>query len=125
MRGRSALLLLAFTLDAVARAETTVPWDEADKHVGQEVTVEGRVVGVHCSPRSCLLAFEPTFNRFTAVIQAANFDAFPPGELDQRYSGRRVRVHGKIALRDGKPEIAVAKAEELVLVPGKKPDEER
>src|SRR6266550_1481723 len=123
MRGSCSLLVLAVVFCAVAQAETTIPWDQAAKHVGEETTIEGRVLGVHCSPPSCLLAFEPSFNGFTAVIQAASFDVFPPGELDKRYSGRRVRVHGKIETRDGKPEIVVAKSEDLALVPGKKRDE--
>ncbi len=123
MRGSCSLLVLVVVLCAVAQAETTIPWDQAAKHVGEETTIEGRVLGVHCSPPSCLLAFEPSFNGFTAVIQAASFDVFPPGELDKRYSGRRVRVHGKIETRDGKPEIVVAKSEDLALVPGKKRDE--
>jgi SmpA/OmlA family protein len=123
MRSSCALLVVAIALCAVARADTTVPWDEAEKHVGEETTVEGRVLGVHCSQLSCLLAFDPTFNRFTAVIQAESFDTFPPAELDHRYSGKRVRVHGKIQTRDGKPEIVVAKGEELALVPSKKRDE--
>src|SRR5207248_11148985 len=37
--------------------------------------------------------------------------------------GRRVRVHGKIETRDGKPEIVVAKSEDLALVAAKKRDE--
>jgi len=125
MRRTGVLLVVAVALCTVARAETTVPWDEAEKHVGEEVTVEGRVLGVHCSPLSCLLAFDPTFNRFTAVIQAESFGTFPPGDLDRRFSGKRVQVHGKIQMRDGKPEIVVAKTEELELVPGKKRDDAR
>src|SRR5207245_8899613 len=99
MRGSCSLLVLAVVLCAVARAETTIPWDQAAKHVGEETTVEGRVLGVHCSPLSCLLAFEPTFNGFTAVIQAASFDAFPPGQLDRPYSGKPARCHDKIETR--------------------------
>jgi hypothetical protein len=66
------------------------------------VTVEGRVVDVHCSPLSCLLAFEPSFNRFTAVVQAERFDAMPPDQIEQRFKGKNVRVHGTIQERDGK-----------------------
>jgi hypothetical protein len=71
---------------------------------------------VHCSPLSCLLAFEPTFNRFTAVVQAKDFKTFPPDALDGRYSGRRVRVRGTIVDRDRKPEIVVDDPEDLKLV---------
>jgi uncharacterized coiled-coil protein SlyX len=116
MRFAAILLLLAAARPAAADTERLVAWDDADKHIGEEATVEGRVVGVHCSPLSCLLAFEPTFNRFTAVVQARSFDTFPPAELERRYSGKRVRVHGKIEQRDGKPEIVVEKPDDLAQV---------
>jgi hypothetical protein len=110
----------------VARAETPkITWEEAGKHVGEEVIVEGRVLGVHCSPLSCLLAFEPTFNGFTAVVQAANFKEFPPAQLEQRYSGRKVKVRGKIVERDGKPEIVLDKPESLALGDVKERREQR
>src|SRR6266704_427025 len=74
MRGGCSPLVLAVALCAVARAETTIPWDQAAKHVGEETTIEGRVLG-------------------------------------------------KIETRDGKPEIVVAKSEDLALVAAKKRDE--
>jgi hypothetical protein len=111
----SSMLLVAA---AVARADDApvVSWEQAGDHVGQRVVVEGRVLGVHCSPTSCLLAFEPTFNRFTAVVEAASFDRLPPDELDQRYVGRQVRVRGTVRLIDRKPEIVVDGPDDLQLV---------
>src|SRR5499426_3842974 len=121
MRAVIMIIVLAAALGATpARGAEPISWEETDHHVGEEATVEGRVLGVHCSQLSCLLAFDPTFNRFTVVIQAASFDTFPPAELDHRFSGKLVRVHGKIQTRDGKPEIVVAKTDELALVSGKK-----
>jgi hypothetical protein len=119
---RTALVLVV-ALPALA-AETTIAWDEADKHVGEEVTVDGTVVDVHCSPISCLLAFEPSFNRFTAVVQARSFDTLPPAELERRYKGKHVLVHGTIRQNDGKPEIEVASPEALALA-GTRRREER
>jgi hypothetical protein len=116
MRALLALAALALALPALpALADEPIPWDEADKHVGEEATVEGRVVDVHCSPLSCLLAFEPSFNRFTAVVQARNFDTFPPDDLERRYRGRQVLVHGTIAERDGKPEIVLQSPDDIAL----------
>jgi len=111
---KTALALVA-ALPALGAAETTIGWDEADKHVGEEATVEGRVVDVHRSPISCLLAFEPSFNRFTAVVQARSFDALPPAVLERRYKGKHVLVHGTIRQNDAKPEIEVASPEALTL----------
>jgi len=106
MRLLLALVVLAFARVLIA-ADEPIPWQEADKHVGEDATVEGRVVDIHCSPLSCLLAFEPSFNRFTAVVQAKNFDALPPDDLKARFHGKLVSVHGRITSRDSKPEITV------------------
>src|SRR5262249_2500033 len=100
-------------------AETTVPWDQTEDHVGETVVVEGRVLGVPCSQLSCRLAFDPTFNRFTAVVQAEHFDRFPPDQLDALYSGRKVQVRGTIVTRDRKPEIILSDPADLKLVESK------
>jgi len=118
MRSSLALLALLLAVAALA-ADEPIPWDEADKHVGETATVEGRVVDIHCSPLSCLLAFEPSFNRFTAVVQAKNFDAMPPEDLRARFQGKRVRVHGTIVSRDSKPEIIVDTPDALALASAK------
>ncbi|MFN8545373.1 MAG: hypothetical protein U0807_14360 [Candidatus Binatia bacterium] len=106
------ILLAAFDVGAGSEP-TTINWDEAESHVGSEVVVKGRVLGVHCSPTACLLAFEPGFNRFTAVIQAEHFDVFPPDRLDDLFSGKRVQVHGTIVEKEKKPEILVAGVNDL------------
>ena len=109
-------LLLLLLLPSVARSADVLTWQAAAKHVGEEATVEGTVAAVHCSPLACSLAFEPTFTRFTATVQAQQFDVFPPAELEARYKGRRVRVTGTIESLDGKPRIQVSKPDALVVV---------
>jgi uncharacterized protein YhaN len=106
-------------------AEAVVQWDAAEQHVGRAVTVEGQVVGVHCSPTSCLLAFDPSFNRFTVVVQAKDFGRFPPGDLEDRYAGRRVRVKGTVVDRDHKPEIELSDPANLKVVETKEERAER
>ena len=121
-RGMARALTFALTcsLAALARAaDNVVPWDAAEQHIGEEAIVEGRVLGVHCSQLSCLLAFDPTFNRFTAVVQAENFGRFPPSQLDALYSGRKVQVRGTIVTRDKKPEIILSDPADLKLVESK------
>jgi hypothetical protein len=119
---RSPIAIVLATMLVVAgavRAEDEVPlvpWNEADKHVGESVIVEGYVLGKHCSPTSCLLAFDPSFNRFTAVIQAKDFKTFSPDALDAKFVGRKVRVKGKIQMLEKKPEIVVAGPDDLQVV---------
>ena len=114
MIGRKLLLLLL--LPATARSADVLGWQDAAKHVGEQATVEGVIAAVHCSPLACSLAFEPTFTRFTAIVQAERFDVFPPADLEPRYKGRRVRVSGTIETIDGKPRMQIANPEALALV---------
>src|SRR5690242_11425333 len=101
---RRWVLAMAIVLARTAGAVDAISWNDAEKHVGEEVVVEGRVLGVHCSPTSCLLAFDPTFNRFTVIVQASSFKTFPPASLDATFSGRKVHVHGTIKAVEKKPE---------------------
>jgi len=113
------MLLLA----APARGADVLGWQDAGKHVGEQATVDGVVAAVHCSPLACSLAFEPTFTRFTAIIQAAKFDLFPPDQLEGRYRGKPVRVTGTIEAIDGKPRMQIAKPEAIAIVsPEQRPD---
>jgi hypothetical protein len=125
MRGPCAALLVVLAVAPAIAADPVVQWDAAEQHVGEQAIVEGRVLGVHCSPTSCLLAFDPTFNRFTVVVQAKDFNKFPPDQLDNRYSGKRVRVRGTIVDRDRKPEIEVADPANLKLVETKQDRQEK
>jgi hypothetical protein len=113
---RRAVLFLLL-LPAAARGADVLAWQDAAKHVGEQATVEGVVAAVHCSPLACSLAFEPTFTRFTAIVQAERFDVFPPSELEPRYKGRRVRLSGTIETIDGKPRMQIASPESLTLAP--------
>jgi len=132
VKRRAPLLLgagVALLVSAgLARAAEPISWDQAEQHVGEEATVRGRVLGVRCTKLSCLLAFDPTFNRFTAVVQAAKFGDLPPDQLEQRYTGRQVEVHGKIVDNDKKPEIVLQSPQDITLTVGerkKERDEER
>ena len=126
VRVSGAVVAVLGVLAQPARAaDSVVQWDAADQYVGQEVTVEGRVVGVHCSQLACLLAFDPSFNHFTIVVQAKDFSRFPPDALDTRYAGRRVRVKGTVVDRDHKPEIVLDDPANLKIVESREERQER
>ena len=108
------------TQDAEPAEGTLVPWDQAEKYMGKDVTVTGRVAAVHCSPLNCLLAFEPSFNRFTAVIPVNRFNLFPPDQLKANWQGKQVRVSGRVVDSGNKPEIIVHTADGLRISRGER-----
>jgi Tfp pilus assembly protein FimV len=108
-----------FGVRAEAAEDPVIGWADAEKFVGQRVVVEGRVLGIHCSPTSCLLAFDPTFNRFTAVVQAKDFKSLPAETLNANYVGRQVRLRGTVRLLEKKPEIIIDQPSDLEVVVSK------
>src|SRR5262249_16257013 len=116
MRGPCAALLVVLAGAPALAADPVGQWDAAEQHVGEQAIVEGRVPGGHCSPTPRPLALDPTSTRLTLVVHAKDFNKFPPDQLDNRYSGKRVRVRGNIVDRDRKPEIEVSDPANLKLV---------
>jgi exonuclease VII large subunit len=108
-----ALLLLV----APALAETVSAADAA-KHVGQTVTVEGLVSGVHTA-RSGSATFinmggRYPNNAFTAVVFER--DSAAVGDVSA-LDGRTIGVTGEIKLYQGKPEIVVKAKSQITVTP--------
>jgi hypothetical protein len=101
--GVGLLVVLAVMFAPSARAaDPVVQWDAAEQHMGEQAIVEGRVLGVHCSPtRACWPS--TTFNHFTAVCRL-DFTLLPAA--DGRYSGRVGARHHRGP--GPKPEIEVS-----------------
>lgn len=79
---------------------------EAKNHLGETVIVQGTVVNVYkSSSKTTFLNFGKSYpdNCFSAVIFQSNLDKFP--DADNLYNGKIVRIQGKIAEYQGKPEI--------------------
>jgi hypothetical protein len=103
-----------------ATAPAAISGSKAAEYVGREVTVEGRVTGIHESPLATVLGFAQNFAGFTATILAGDRDKFPP-DLEARVRDKVVRVTGTVTAYRGKPEMALRDPSQLVLatpVPG-------
>jgi hypothetical protein len=77
--------------------------------------VDGTVNAAVCSPQACLLSFAPNFSGLVVAIGGADVGRFPP--VKQAYEGQRVRVHGTVGERNGKPRIEVAAPAAIEVVP--------
>lgn len=113
-RLKAVFLVIALTSTvAPALAETIAP-EEAQKHVGQIVTVEGVVSQVHHATSGKVTFIDmggggPN-NSFTAVIFAGDASKFPDVEA---FEGKTIDVTGLIRLYRGKPEIILNDAGQI------------
>ena len=112
-----ALLMAGVMLAMAGQNAATIAPEEAAKHVGQTVMVQGLVshVKVNAHDGSIDIDFGPMYPNqvFTAYIVAANAKNFPNPE---KLAGKTVIVNGKVELYKGKPEIKVTGALQLQIV---------
>ncbi|MBN1675300.1 MAG: thermonuclease family protein [Kiritimatiellae bacterium] len=93
--------------DEPAPEAAAVAWRDADKHVGEYVTVTGTVVSTYNSGKACYLNFHKDYKKhLTAVIFASAFHRFAE-EPERYFDGKQVRVTGLIQEYGGRPEIVV------------------
>ena len=73
-----------------------IPWEQATKHMGKDVTIEGRVLKVERKPGGVFLYFDPKLaERFQVVIPEKAVASFKFDPV-ARFNNRRVRVTGKV-----------------------------
>ena len=73
-----------------------IPWEEATKYLGKEVTIEGRVLKVERKPGGVFLYFDPKLaERFQVLIPERPLATFKVDPV-ARFNNRRVRVSGKV-----------------------------
>lgn len=101
--------------EEAAEDRSAIPWNEASQYVGEEVTIEGRIVATHVSPLSTLLSFDESFNKFTAVIHPTDLKAFPP-QPEEYYRGKQVRIKGRVVEYEKKAEIVLKSRDQIQIV---------
>jgi len=102
---------------APAIGGTVIPWEEAHRHEGEEIVVEGTIVRTHRAEKVMYLNFHPNWKRYlTLVILAKDLPLFPsdPGKA---YRGKKVRVRGEVKLYKDRPEMVVRDPGNIAVVP--------
>ncbi len=114
MNFRSLILVAAISLGAAGMAcAAPIVDSQALAHVGQTLTVQGKVSNVHVSPKGTVFINfgQPYPNQdFTAVIFASSVAAF--GDVN-RLQGRTLAVTGPISMWKGKPEMILRAPSQL------------
>lgn len=106
--------LLGALFAARAAFAQVIAADEAARHVGENVTVEGDVATVICSPLACLVSFTADYSGLAASIPGDVVSRFPSPK--ETYANRRVRVRGTVVDRNGRPRIEVTDPAALQVV---------
>jgi hypothetical protein len=111
--GMFRITLIALILMSPLHA-ATITYAEAGKHVGQEVTVTGKVSGVRTIPSGMtFLNFgkRGAEDAFTAVAKPGVVD----GDTLSAFDGKDVEVTGTVELYRGSPQIVLATPESIRL----------
>ena len=109
MKHLVAVATAAVALTGVARGvpPPIVSWQDASRYVGEVVTVEGDVAEARTTADTCALEFALDDPRaFRAVLLLPLLTSLPQ-HPDQLYRGKRVRVSGRIARFQGRPEMVL------------------
>ncbi|MBI5419262.1 MAG: thermonuclease family protein [Deltaproteobacteria bacterium] len=98
------------------RPSDVVSWEEAHRHVGREVVVEGKIVRAHRGKKVLYLNFHPNWKKYlTVVILGRDLGRFPK-DAEKYYMGKKVRVRGEVALYRDRPEIVVRSPDAITVV---------
>lgn len=95
----------------------TVPLQDAEKYMGQTITIRGRIVGTHLSSRSgnLYLNYHQDFKRYVSIkIPAASLSRFPAG-AENYYRGKEVQATGRITREGQYLRQEVTNPEDLVV----------
>jgi DNA/RNA endonuclease YhcR with UshA esterase domain len=142
LRNLSALILIATLLTACAPRQQTpvappaaapqpkaqaqatapppegnvIPWHEAHKHMGEMITVEGRIVNTYNTGSVCFLNFVPNDRKeFYLIIFRQNLDAWD--EPPQRYfRDKTVRCTGRVEEYQGRPQMKIHDPSQIRIV---------
>ncbi len=91
-----------------------IDWKDAPKHVDHEVVVQGRIVAARNIKKICFLNFDSA-RSFTAVVHDINYKNFPQPP-EQMYGHKVVRIRGTITTYQGKPQIEVARPNQVTVL---------
>jgi len=96
---------------------TVIPWEEAHRHPGEEIVVEGTIVRTHRAENTIYLNFHSNWKRYlTIVIFVKDLPLFP-ADPEKAYRGKKVRVRGEVKLYKDRPEMVVRSPGDITIVP--------
>jgi len=117
----SMMVALAVPVAAAEHAERTVPWTNADAHVGTIVVIEGFVREVRREGRRVTLLFDPDDARALRVTLLIPLVTDLPPEPETLYRERRIQARGRVTRTAGHLDLIVTDPDRIT-VAGLTPD---
>jgi len=100
-----------------AGAGTVVPWEDAHRHAGEEIVVEGTIVRSYRAAKVLYLNFHPNWKRYlTIVVFAEDIPRFPENP-ETAYKGKKVRVRGEVKLNKDRLEMVLRDPADITVLP--------
>jgi len=96
---------------------TVIPWEEAHRHQGEEIVVEGTIVRAHRAKKVLYLNFHANWKRYLSLVIFVKDLHLFPADPEKAYRGRKVRVRGEVTLYKDHPEMVVRDPENIKIVP--------
>jgi len=97
-------------------AQGVVSWEEAHRHFGEEVAVEGTLVRTHRGKKALFLNFHSNWKKYiTVVVLGRDIRKFPQ-DPEVFYKGKTVRVRGTVSLYNGRPEIVIRSPDAITIL---------
>jgi micrococcal nuclease len=101
---------------AMPSSHEVVSWEEAHRHVGREVAVEGTLVRTHRAKKALYLNFHPNWKKYITVVILGRDLARFPKDAETCYRGKTVRVRGVVTEYKGRPEIVIRSPEAITIL---------
>jgi len=93
-----------------------VAWTEANKYLGQTITVKGTIVDTNNIGEICFLNYDPDWqDKFYIAIFKEAFDLLPDPP-ESHYLNRTLLVTGKVSLHRDRPQIEVRDVSQIEVV---------
>jgi hypothetical protein len=108
---RTTLIFLSLLLSSLCAAEC-IPFDQAQKHLGEELCVVGKVVRVEVGPRVHYLDFCEDYRLCPFSVVVFSYDMKKVGDVRQ-LAGKIIEIRGEVKEYDGRAEIILENARQL------------
>ncbi len=100
-----------------AEGSVVVPWDQAERYIGRNACVYGRVVQANKPGTRCYLNFHEDWRtHFTATIDQRHFSQFAQSP-EILFDNKRVVVQGLINGERGKPQMVITSPDQITIIP--------